>query len=685
MRGVRAILRQWRSSVCAALALCVACGGRSALRGRDLEATSGGSAPLAAVGGTLTTGAGGSAPSSLGGTSTSSGGTAGSGGNAGRAGQGGSAPVVLSAPDPQRTPPLFCSLDHWCGSNANFVAIWGSSATDIWVIANQTGDLAGSQQTNSIERSALLHWDGLRWGATQFDDTRALRAIWGSSKHDVYVVGANSTLLHYDGNSWSPVPLMLGASIDFTSVHGTSAKDVWVVGLGRAALHYDGSAWFTLTPPTMDVFRSVWSSADDVWVLGDASLNHFDRKAWSTVPRPAAGLQSAVLGHAPHEAWIGGPAGIIERWNAMGQIGGTSVDAQTGTANFRNLWGQADSNAWAVGEKGLIAHWGNSDWTIAPHLTDSNLNAAWGEGKSTWFVGDNGTFLEFDGQDWFASPLAAHELKRLWGSSANDVWAAGSEFMHWNGDHWQSVARPDGGDVFALWGSSATDVWAAGSNGLMLHWNGFTWELHESPTSGDIKGIWGSSNSNVWAVDSNGNFLHYDGIAWWISAAQNFGPLVSVWGRNASDVIAITASSRIRYDGVTWSLLPHHISESPTYKLAFGGGGAFVWLGGNVGWGAYKAGGARPELGRWDGSTMTDNLEPTMAPMPISLNYASVEAGWADKGDDVWIALPPVMHWDGAQWSYSPNGGMSPVAYLWGTSSDLWALTSNGQIINKSR
>src|SRR6478609_8780926 len=285
MRGVRANFWQWRSTACAALVLCVACGGRSALRGRDLEATSGGSGPIEAVGGTLATGAGGTGPGPV-----SLGGTPSNGGTVGVAGQGGSVPVV-NAPDPQRTPPVLCSLDHWCGSNANFVAIWGSSATDIWVIANQTGDLAGSEHpTNSVERSALLHWDGLAWGATQFDDSLTLRAIWGSSKHDVYVVGANNTLQHYDGASWSQVHLTLGAAIDFTSVHGTSAKDVWVVGLSRAALHYDGGAWVTMTPPTMDVFRSVWSSAEDVWVLGDATLNHFDRQSWSTVPRPAAGL-----------------------------------------------------------------------------------------------------------------------------------------------------------------------------------------------------------------------------------------------------------------------------------------------------------------------------------------------------------------------------------------------------------
>jgi len=246
------------------------------------------------------------------------------------------------------------------------------------------------------------------------------------------------------------------------------------------------------------------------------------------------------------------------------------------------------------------------------------------------------------------------------------------------------VAKPGTDEVFALWGSSAADIWAVGENGLLLHWDGASWQLNQSPSSAAITGIWGSANDDIWAVDGFGHFLHFDGIAWRLSAAQNFGPLTSVWGRNASDVIALSGSSRMRFDGNEWSLLPRHPNDTPNYKIAFGNA-SLVWVGGNVPWSAYKAGGARPELGRWDGTALADNLEPTMAPQPIVITASSVEAGWGDSANDVWIALPGLMHWDGAQWTYSAIGGSSPVAALWGTPSDLWALTASGQIIDKSR
>lgn len=614
-----------------------------------------------------------------GGDAASSVGGAPSQGGLGSAGLSG-APPVLTGPDPLRTPPTFCSIDNWCGSNANFVAIWGSSDTDIWIVANEAGDISGTKlATNSDATSALLHWDGLRWSAVQLGE---IHAIWGSSKDDVWAVGRSALFLHYDGKDWSPVHAPVGAPIDFTAVTGSSPTDVWAVGWGKTVVHFDGNAWTQVAMPTWDIFRSVWASANEVWVLGDQTMNHFDRSSWSSVARPPGSVQSGLWGRAEDEAWIAGQGGTLERWNSTGEqtnpvAGGASA------SNFRGLWGSSASDGWAVGEKGIIARWGNAGWSAGPHLTDSSLNAAWGYQGSTWFVGDNGAFLEFDGKNFLASPIATHKLNGLWGPSARDVWAAGREIVHWDGNRWRDVARPGSDEVLAVWGSSATDVWAAGRHGLFLHGNGTAWQVSKSPTNADINGIWGSSKTDVWAVDAGGHFLHFDGSAWSIRAALNFGPLESVWGRNALDVIAVGGSNRIHFDGVEWHLLPPHPSETPIYKVAFGNG-ELVWIGGQVGWSAYKAGGAHPELGRWNGVGMTDNLEPMTAPAIVNLGSSSVEAGWGDTEQDVWIYLSRLMHWDGAQWSYSA-AGHNPITALWGTTTHVWALTTSGQILEKSR
>jgi photosystem II stability/assembly factor-like uncharacterized protein len=73
--------------------------------------------------------------------------------------------------------------------------------------------------------------------------TQTLERIWGSSASDVYVGGAQGTLLHYDGASWSRVALPVDPAYTVHAVWGTSASNVYVAGSGGFVLRWDGTSW----------------------------------------------------------------------------------------------------------------------------------------------------------------------------------------------------------------------------------------------------------------------------------------------------------------------------------------------------------------------------------------------------------------------------------------------------------
>jgi len=56
--------------------------------------------------------------------------------------------------------------------------------------------------------------------------------VWGSSPTDIWAVGDEATIVHYDGTSWSlsTVALAPGIVPDFRGVWGSGADDVWAVG-----------------------------------------------------------------------------------------------------------------------------------------------------------------------------------------------------------------------------------------------------------------------------------------------------------------------------------------------------------------------------------------------------------------------------------------------------------------------
>ena len=65
-----------------------------------------------------------------------------------------------------------------------------------------------------------------------------------------------------------------------------------------------------------------------------------------------------------------------------------------------------------------------------------------------------------------------------------------------------------------LWGSGPNDVWAAGDKGTILHFDGKAWALSPSGTTEDLTCITGTGPTNVYISGQKGAILHWDGQGW---------------------------------------------------------------------------------------------------------------------------------------------------------------------------
>jgi hypothetical protein len=75
------------------------------------------------------------------------------------------------------------------GTKWDLNAVWGSSGSDVFAV----GD----------DGTTILHYDGSSWSSMEKMGTwpaKYLDAVWGSSGSDVFAVGKNGTILHYDGD-----------------------------------------------------------------------------------------------------------------------------------------------------------------------------------------------------------------------------------------------------------------------------------------------------------------------------------------------------------------------------------------------------------------------------------------------------------------------------------------------------
>jgi hypothetical protein len=71
-----------------------------------------------------------------------------------------------------------------------------------------------------------------------------LRAVYGFSSNDIWAVGDESTVLHWDGHAWTKLTTPLDTMPDkprLMAVWGSSKNDIWIGGNG-VMLHFEGSA-----------------------------------------------------------------------------------------------------------------------------------------------------------------------------------------------------------------------------------------------------------------------------------------------------------------------------------------------------------------------------------------------------------------------------------------------------------
>jgi hypothetical protein len=200
---------------------------------------------------------------------------------------------------------------------------------DVWFFGdslNQTGspDLAIALHFNGSSFE-LVNVPSVNPDVVTFGDGNGLRAGSALAPNDVWAVGAasdgdsmpapHSQIQHWNGSTWQNVPgPSPGVWHDLNAVVAIAPDDVWAGGDyfdGTAyhglALHYDGTSW-TQVPIPGGVSDLVAFASDDVYAAG-AGIMHWDGTSWTvmedfaTVDGPSfAGLSAA----GPCDLWAGG-------------------------------------------------------------------------------------------------------------------------------------------------------------------------------------------------------------------------------------------------------------------------------------------------------------------------------------------------------------------------------------------
>lgn len=270
--------------------------------------------------------------------------------------------------------------------------------------------------------------------------------VWGSGPADVYVVGGTpdeGTITHWNGTEWSPVALPGGVPL-LVWVYGFGPNDVWSVGVDGAVVHFDGSSWEVRDAGTTEALWGVWGAGpDDMWVVGgdvavgDPLLLHWDGTGFTPVPlEPSQNDRGAksmfkVWGMAGRVFSVGQGGLIIEwdgtQWSQMST--GPSADQ-----DFVSLWGTPDDGIFAVGGRSgaRVAELDGQAWNTEAPAGYPGLNAVSVIDGDVLVGGQYGFVGRWEGgalvQETGAADTQA-DIHAMWSDGAGRTYGVGGTFQ----------------------------------------------------------------------------------------------------------------------------------------------------------------------------------------------------------------------------------------------------------------
>lgn len=298
-------------------------------------------------------------------------------------------------------------------------------------------------------------------------------------------------------------------------------NDIWTVGVQGHIAHWDGSNWTTITSPTSATLNGIdFLSATEGWAVGDGGvILHWNGDAWEIVRpyTPAKSEGSLAFSYlsevdfmTPTDGWA---------------VGGWSTEG--GGSSFILHW---DGQSWQEDNPKF-----DDIYACSCSLHSVTMLAA----NDVWAVGNNAEntaarssgIFHWDGQTWqlINTAIKSAALLTVNGSATDNVWAAGiknSTFdmsyfgitLRWNGQKWEEIPYPvERGWLNSILMLSEDDGWLVGGINRVFHWNGTEWVEIVNELTESIAEVAVTPSGKIIGITGDGTLLELtlEGVRFW--------------------------------------------------------------------------------------------------------------------------------------------------------------------------
>ena len=281
-----------------------------------------------------------------------------------------------------------------------------------------------------LDTDRMFAFENGNWSVIKSGIPKDVHALWGSSKSNIWAVGADGLIAHGKVGSW--FPQFSPTNSHLHAVWGTAANEVCAVGDNGIAVRFNGATWTLDETGVSNPLYDIWGTApDNLFAVGQGVALHRDTQGWNVIEGHPGGSLFGVWGPNPTELWAVGEKGRFHTYDGANWSSQTIANS---AITLRAISGENDS-VWVVGDLGTVLQWTpDSGWEQLDVPTKENLHAvSVHESGEVFAAGARGTLLHFDGLGWTVTnaPKYGGDLRAIWTQNTGEITsiAAGTQVV----------------------------------------------------------------------------------------------------------------------------------------------------------------------------------------------------------------------------------------------------------------
>ena len=151
----------------------------------------------------------------------------------------------------------------------NTLGNYGSYLRDAWIVDENNIWVVGNIETDSGKYNAA-RWDNDKWNLFRFERGAPLISIWYFNENDIWATGG--VPIHWDGEKWNFYHLWDMGILDndeggVEHIWASFPDDIYFVGRNGSIVHYDGSSFRKLESPNDTKLLAVSGNEDGSYVF----------------------------------------------------------------------------------------------------------------------------------------------------------------------------------------------------------------------------------------------------------------------------------------------------------------------------------------------------------------------------------------------------------------------------------